>query len=153
MIEVHAIAEPSWIRTLVESVVLPAVTPHSFAGPLGYRYWPPDDPQNLKRRWLIAVYPAPGEYVGPTQYDGALVVSGFSLDVGEITRHFEQIDTVGWHAPAMYTGDLDGPRIIVEGEFLSNRVSLHVHREPPPSEPAAYRYNPVSGACQIPEAA
>src|SRR4051794_2137678 len=115
MLEEHRIREPSWIKALVEDVLLDSFEPLGFIGPLGYRWWEPGSPDNTFDGWQIAVFPTPNEVRGPVAEDGCKHVAGFQLDVGRIVGVMAGVDHLVWNAPAQYNGDLDGPELGIKG--------------------------------------
>lgn len=145
ILEEHQVVVPSWLPALVENVVLPAVTAHSIIGPLGYRWWGPDDADNEFDGWQVVVYPTPGEIRGNHAHDGAQFTSGLRLDVGAILGAFARVEDVVWNAPAHYTGDLDGPELHVRGDFLGKHVWLRFFCLPPSDEPSSCYLDPRTG--------
>lgn len=143
--EEHQVVVPPWLTALVEDVVLVAVDAHGLIGPLGYRWWGPQDAGNEFDGWQVVVYPTPGELRGG-QMDGAQFTSGLSLDVGGILNAFSKVDDVVWHAPAHYNGDLDGPELRVRGDFLGKRVWLRFFCLPPADEPSSFHVDPRTGS-------
>lgn len=144
-IEVHNVAEPEWIRTLVNDVLLAAFEPLGFIGQLGYRWWEPDNVYNTFAGWQIAVFPTPNEICGSHECDGRLSVNGFSLNIGSILNVFSSIKSVVWNAPTEYNGDLDGPELHVQGLFAGKHVWLRVFNIPPSDEPPSYCIDPAQG--------
>ena len=92
-IEEHVIDKPSWIDALVE-VVLESMIPLGFIGPLGYRWWEPENPNNGYEGWQIIVFPTPNEAVGG-KHDGFKYVSGFQLNMGKILSGFAGVKAGG----------------------------------------------------------
>src|ERR1051326_9637118 len=89
-IEEHAVAQPPWIESLV-ALVMEAMTPLGFIGPLGYSWWEPGNPDSLFDGWTLVVYPTPNEAIGG-EHDGALFVNGFRLDIAGILRQMQMIE-------------------------------------------------------------
>lgn len=145
MIEEHIIQEPSWIKTLIEDVVVDAVLPLGFIGPLGYRYWEPGNVNNHFDGWIVAVFPTPNEVKGPCDTDGSRFVAGFHLDLGKIVDVFRPVEELAWRMPVSYNGDLDGPELSVQGQFAGKHVWLRFFHMPPPDEPSSYYVDPVAG--------
>ena len=143
--EVHTIQEPAWLKALVEDVVVDAVVPLGFIGPLGYRYFEPQNPENSFDGWQVVIYPTPNEVRGPVANDGCKYVSGFCLDVGRIIEAMSQVDSVAWNAPVQYNGYLDGPEISVQGQFAGKHIWLRFFQLPPPDEPCFFYINPQTG--------
>lgn len=147
----HTVATPQWLVTFMDAVVIDCVSPMGFMGQLGYRYWPPDDANNPSSAWLVAVYPTPNEVRGQNRMDGAVFVSGFSLDVGKLIAAMGNVSDVVWNMPAKYNNDLDGPEISVRGTFAGKHVWLRFFHLPPPDEPPAFAVNPLtSEATELP---
>lgn len=150
MIVEHTVETPAWIKALVEDLT-ECVTPLGFIGPLGYRYWEPDDPQNPSEAWQVVVYPTPNEVRGTDRNDGAMFVSGFRLDVGRIIGMFCAVDELVWASPAKHSGDLDGPEISLRGRYTSKHVWVRFFSLPPRDEPPAFAVNPTTGtATELP---
>lgn len=150
MIAEHTVETPCWIKALVEDLT-DCVTPLGFIGPLGYRYWEPDDPANPADAWQLVVYPTPNEVRGPDANDGAMFVSGFRLDVGRIIGTFCEISEVVWSSPAKHGNNLDGPEISLKGRYTTKTVWLRFFSLPPPDEPPAYAVDPAAGtAVELP---
>jgi hypothetical protein len=143
--EVHTIEEPQWLRALVQDVLVDAVQPLGFIGPLGYRWWEPNNTENNFDGWQVAVYPTPNEVIGPTAFDGCKYVSGFRLNVWHILNCLTAVEGVAWHAPVQYNGYLDGPEISVRGMFAGKHVWIRFFQLPPPDEPASFLVNPATG--------
>src|SRR5688572_22041148 len=98
---------PFWIEALV-AIVADCIEAHTVMGSLGYWYSTEEEIVEL------VVYPTPVELVGGA-VDGAVVVSGFSLDLHTLQAAFEQVDAVHWCAHSMGPHDPEGPRISIEG--------------------------------------
>lgn len=141
--EIHTCEPPKWVDALVETV-LSAMTPLGFIGPLGYRLWEPTNPHNSFPGWMVSVFPTPNEWRGGAN-DGHRCVSGFCLDVTRILSAMSVVEKVGWSAPTLYNGDMDGPEVLIQGSFAGNHVLLRVFNLPPPDEPASYAVDPVRG--------
>lgn len=146
MIEEHVVDEPSWIKTLVEDIVLSSVLPYGFIGQLGYQYWEPGNINNVFDGWMVAVFPTPNEVRGACGVDGCRYVSGFELDLGKIVQSFCPLESLAWRMPASYNGDLDGPELSVQGHFAGKHVWLRFFHVPPTDEPSRYYVDPVKGA-------
>src|SRR4051812_22345516 len=125
-VEEHVVTPPAWMVALVEEVVLPAVTPTGAMGCLGYRWGGPAAAGNVFAGWQVAVYPLAAEIKAPGKYDGALMISGFSLDLHRIMTAFMAVESVVWQAVAQYNGPLEGPCLDVQGTFLGERLLLRV---------------------------
>lgn len=143
--EVHTILEPLWLRSFIEDVVIDAVTPLGFIGPLGYRWWEPGNSANPFDGWQIVVYPTPNEVRGPVVHDGCKYVSGFRLNVGHIIGVMTTVEAVVWNAPVQYNGDLDGPEVGVQGMYAGKHVWLRFFQMPPPDEPCSFFVDPATG--------
>lgn len=150
MIVEHTVETPAWIKALVEDLAA-CVMPLGFIGPLGYRYWEPDDPQNQSEAWQLVVYPTPNEIRGSDRNDGAVFVSGFRLDVGRIVGMFCNVDEIVWATPARFSGNLDGPEISLKGRYTTKQIWLRFFHLPPPDESPAFAVNPQTGtATELP---
>lgn len=145
-IEEHISEKPSWIDALVENV-LDAMFPLGFIGPLGYRWWEPENPNNGFDGWQIVVFPTPNEAAGG-KHDGCKYVSGFHLNISQILASFNVVKAVVWNSPAQYNGDLDGPEFYIQGQFAGKDVWLRVFNLPPPDEPCSYVVNLETGAAR-----
>lgn len=145
MLEEHTVREPTWIRTLVDDVVMEAITPLGTIGPLGFRYWPPGQEDNTFDGWQVVIYPTPNEVRGPVPGDGCKTVSGFKLDVARIIGVMNHVDSVVWMSPVRYNGDLDGPEVSLRGTFIGKRVWLRFFHLPPADEPCTTAVNPATG--------
>ena len=141
----HVVVTPTWIKVLVDDVLLDAVAPYGFIGPLGYRYTGPGESGNSFDGWTLFVYPVPSEIRGADQLDGAQFVSGFELDISRIIRNMAAIEEVVWRAPAKYNRELDGPEISVRGRFAEKRVWIRFFNLPPSDEPPAFAVDPATG--------
>ncbi len=147
----HTIQTPGWISALVEDVLVGCVLPLGFAGPIGYRYWPPDDQTNPSAAWLIVAYPTPSVVRGQDAADGAVFVSGFRFDVATLIKAMGDVSEVVWCSPAGSGNNLDGPEISVRGTFLGKDVWIRFFSLPPPDEPPAYAVDPRTGeATELP---
>lgn len=142
----HVLQRPAWLESLVD-VVLDAVEPFGFFGSLGYCWWGPGDPGNSFQGWKVIVYPLPLEASGGSN-DGCRVVTGFGMRLGSVLAAFSQFDqeTLAWHSPVQYNGNLDGPAISVQGSFANKRVWLRILSVPPADEATAYLIDMASGA-------
>lgn len=134
----HTVITPAWITTLVNDLLVDAFVPLGFIGPLGFRYWAPQE----GGAWEVAVYPLPSEIRGSDKNDGNLFVSGFRLDLMKVLKALTDVEEVAWHSPARYNNDLDGPEISVRARFVGKPVNLRIFHMPPPDEPPAFAYNP-----------
>lgn len=147
-IESHTYAQPAWITALVEEVVVPAVTPLGFIGPLGFRFWEPDSPGNPGDAWQIVVFPTANLVCGSHKNDGGTFVAGFRLNIGLILNTIGHVNSVVWNSPASYNGTLDGPEIDIRGKFVGKVIWLRLFSLPPPDEPPAFRVNPQTAEVQ-----
>jgi len=138
----HTVQTPDWIKALVENVLIECVTPLGFMGPLGYRYWEPDNNDNAAKCWQVVVFPTPNEVRGQDKLDGAVFVSGFRFDVLRLMGAFSDVEDVVWCSPAKYNGTLDGPELSVRGLFLGKHVWVRFFHLPPPDESPAYAVDP-----------
>lgn len=141
--EEHIVDRPVWVDTLVEQVAR-ALEPHEFFGPLSYRLWEPDNPNNANAGWTLAVFPTPWECRGGP-HDGAAAVSGFDLNVRSLMSVFSEVNSVAWRMPTRYNGDLDGPELGIRGTFAGRDVWLRLFHAPPPDEPVSHVYEAATG--------
>lgn len=149
MIETHGPAEPpAWLRALVEDVVLEAVTPLGFVGPLGYRWLPPGEPANQYDGWQVCVFPTPNEAAGGP-HDGCKYVDGIEVDLTAVLGALAAVEKVVWHASVRYNGELDGPEVSIRGQFANRRVWLRLFHVPPSDEPAAYLVDQRTGEARV----
>jgi hypothetical protein len=144
-LEEHTIREPSWIKALVYDVIVDAVQPLGFIGPLGYYWWQPGNDHNVFDGWQVVVFPAPYEIRGTSPHDGNKSVSGFRLNFSSILEVLSSVESVVWHSPVRYNGDLDGPELSVQGQFAGKRVWLRFFNLPPPDEPCSHYVDPTTG--------
>ena len=127
---------PEWIQNLIQDIG-DRFQPLGFIGQLGFRYLPPDSPQNTTQRWLIGVYLVPYELSGGKQ-DGVAVVAGFGFDLLPLLTIFSGITTLEWRVPRSYTDGLSGPELWLEGRYRGTEsVQLHVYAECPADELSA----------------
>jgi hypothetical protein len=149
--EEHVVSTPQWIVTLMDEVVVDCVRPMGFIGHLGYRFWSPDDPTNPSTSWVVVAYPTANEVRGQNRLDGAMFVSGFSLDVGRLLASLTPVAEVVWNMPAKYNNSLDGPELSVRGQFAGKHVWLRFFHLPPPDESPAFAVDPLtSEATELP---
>lgn len=143
---VHVAEEPAWVPALVDLVVQ-AISPHDFFGPLAYRLWEPsEDEDGDLNCWVLAVFPTPYECKGGSG-DGALAVPGFTIDQLVLQAAFSELNSVVWHMPTRYNSDLDGPELRLRGTFCGRDVWLRVFHTPPPDEVPTHVYEPATGRC------
>lgn len=147
-IKINEIQSPHWIKALIEEVVIEAIQPDTFMGPLRYHWWEPGNQGNSFDGWQVVTYPTANEVRGPAAADGCSFVAGMSLDVSKIMKAMSKVDDVWWKMPARSTGYLDGPSIGVSGDFAGRHILLRVYHLPPPNDPPAFFYNPNTGAVQ-----
>jgi hypothetical protein len=127
---------PEWVQDLMQAVA-DNVRPLGFIGQFGFRYLPPDVPENRTQRWLIGIYLVPHELTGGSN-DGAAVVSGFCLNIHALLSLFSIVSTLEWRVPRRYTDGLTGPEVWLEGLYRGTQsVQLHIYAEPPSDEAPA----------------
>ena len=127
---------PEWVKDLIREVS-EEIRPLGFIGQIGFRYLPPDVPQNTLKHWVIGVYLVPHELAGGS-HDGAAAVSGFCLNIFKVIALFSELLTLEWRVPRGYTDGLAGPEVWLEGLYRGKqRVQLHVYADPPSDEAPA----------------
>ena len=109
------------LQALVEAVAS-CMEAHSAMGAMGWRYL--EDDAFVER----VVYATPVELVAG-EYDGAIVMPGFSLDVQALQEVFERITALQWHVQGFGPGDDDGPHLSIEGTYQGHHVWLRVLAE------------------------
>ncbi len=122
---------PQWLTSLVDGVGN-CMEAHCAAGSLAFRWGSEDD------FWEVTVYCTPGEAVGGAE-DGAVLVSGFSLDLLELTSLFEELTDSHWQAHSFGPHDHTGPHISVEGMYRGHHVYLQVLVEAPENEEPGFK--------------
>lgn len=127
---------PEWVKDLIREVA-DEIRPLGFIGQIGFRYLPPNVPQNTLKHWVIGVYLVPHELSGGRQ-DGAAAVSGFCLNILKVIALFSELLTLEWRVPRGYTDGLAGPEVWLEGLYRgTQRVQLHIYADPPSDEAPA----------------
>ena len=116
----------AWMTELVEAVA-GCMEVHSAAGPVGWRYHEEDDLVEL------VIYATPVELLGG-EYDGTIVLPGFSLDVQALESLFERVTALLWRAQGLGPNDVAGPCLSVEGVYRGHPVWLRVLAEAPDDE-------------------
>lgn len=119
---------PDWLETLVD-LIGSAMEPHSFAGPLGYRYHHDAEDEV----WEVIVYPVPVSLEDGSE-DGAIVAPGFTLDLMPVLDAFEALEAVYWIAHS-FPYDALSPSVAIEGRYQQHDVSVQVLAEAPEDEP------------------
>lgn len=142
----HAMVMPSWLQDLM-SKVADSVEPLGAMGPIGYRWLEPNSAFNLDIAWLLAVYPTPYEVAGGSN-DGQLMCPGFKLNLQNLLNFFTNVQTVAWRSPSVYTGDLDGPEIVIRGIVAEHPVHVRFFSIPPDDEKPSVVVNIASGECK-----
>ena len=120
----HLEALACWAQALVDEVST-CMEIGSPMGPLGYRY--ANDVDFVE----LTVYPTPVELVGGAE-DGGIVDPDFHLDLGELTKVFDEVVHFGWKALGLL--DEEGSQISVEGKFRGQDVFVQVLARPPEGE-------------------
>ncbi len=142
------VAVPDWIQNLIQDIG-DRFHPLGFIGQLGFRYLPPDSPQNTAQRWLIGVYLVPYELSGGQQ-DGGVAVAGFAFDLLPLLTIFSGITTLEWRVPRGYTDGLSGPELWLEGQYRGTEsVQLHVYAECPADELPTLVLDVVTGVLRV----
>jgi hypothetical protein len=116
----------AWMTDLVETVA-GCMEAHSPMGAVGWRYQEEDELVEL------VVYPTPVALVGG-EYDGVIVMPGFSLDVQALQAVFERVTDLHWHAQGFGPDDEDGPHFSLEGTYQGHLVWLRVLAQAPDDE-------------------
>jgi hypothetical protein len=122
---------PAWMESLVDTVI-DCMEPHHGLGPLGFSWG------NESDFWEICVYPTPAELIGGAE-DGAVVNPGFSLDVQELCRAFEDLRAVSWQAHPLGPHDHDAPNVSFEGDYDGHDVWMRVLSAAPPDEEPGFK--------------
>lgn len=144
--DIHVVEEPHWVGALLD-VVVNALTPHDFCGPLAYRLWEPDSRvDGDEPHWVLAVFPTLHERRDGAA-DGAPTASGFTVDQLSLQEAFSSITSVAWNMPVRYNTDLDGPELRIRGVFCGRDVWLRLFHLPPPDEPVSCVFDSVAGRC------
>ena len=112
-----------WIEALAELVVND-IEAHSPMGPMKW------EKQGGGER---VVYPAPVELVGGAD-DGAIVITGFSLDLYELLAAFDHVTGLQGYAHGLGPYNHDGPHLSLEGVYQGHEVWLGVLADPPEGE-------------------
>jgi hypothetical protein len=120
-----------WAQALVDEVST-CMEVGSPMGPLGYRYRIDEDLVELM------VYATPVELVGGPD-DGGLVDPEFHLDVGELSKVFDEVVHIGWNALGL--NEEEGSFISVEGKFRGQDVFLQVLARAPEDEEPGLKLN------------
>ena len=115
-----------WLEALVEAAAS-CMQAHSATGPVGYRYSQEDDLTE------VIVYPTPVELIGGEE-DGALVTSGFTLDIQSLLSAFEQVTAIHWESRAFYPSDPTGAKVAIDAFYQGHSVWLQILAEPPDDE-------------------
>ena len=118
---------PSWWITELVEAVAGCMEVHSAAGPVGWRYHEEEDLVDL------IVYATPVELLGG-EYDGTIVLPGFSLDVQALQSLFDRVSALTWKAQGLGPHDDDGPCLSVEGVYRGHLIGLRVLAEAPEDE-------------------
>ncbi len=123
-----------WMTELVEAVA-DCMESHSAAGPVGWRYHEEDDLVDL------VIYATPVELLGG-EYDGTIVLPGFSLDVQALQNLFERVTALNWKAQGLGPHDDVGPCLSVEGVYRGHLIWLRVLAEAPEDEEPGLEIDP-----------
>jgi len=121
-----------WLQHLVRAVA-DVMEVDSPTGPLGCRYLKEDG------HWLVDIYPTPVELVGGA-VDGEVVVAGFTLSVEGLREAFDRLDELAWR-PIPFPSEDEGPKLIVDGVFREQQVSLQILAYPPEGEEPGIKVN------------
>ena len=115
-----------WLDSLVE-LAASCMEAHSGLGTVGYRSTEEADLTE------VLVYPTPVELVGGEE-DGALVVSGFTLDIQTLTSAFEQVIAIYWYSRSLGLYDFPGANVSIEGRYQGHSVWMQILADPPEDE-------------------
>jgi hypothetical protein len=88
----------------------------------------------------LVVYPTPVELVGGA-VDGAVVASGYSLDLRTLQAAFDQIDALYWQTHSLGSHDHEGPHLSLEGVYRGHQVWLRVLSDPPEDAEPSIRFD------------
>ena len=117
----------AWLSKFVEAVS-DCMEAHSAAGPVGWRVYEEDD-DTVE----LLIYAMPVELMGG-EYDGSIVLPGFSLDVQALQSLFERVTALDWKAQGFGPGDDVGPCLSLEGIYQGHVIWLRVLAEAPEDE-------------------
>jgi hypothetical protein len=106
-------------------IIAHCIEVHSPTGPLGWRYLEEEDYAELE------VYPTLVEIVGG-EWDGDLVLAGFSLDVSDLLAAFSKVDAIHWSSQGI--ADDEGAHLSIEGIYEGHDIWLRILAEPPEDE-------------------
>lgn len=124
---------PAWLEALIDTVSH-CIEAHNLMGPLAYWYGTEEELTEL------VIFPTPVELVGGAT-DGAVVVSGFSLDVQGLQAAFERVDALYWQAHSLGPHDGEGPHLSLEGVYQGHEVWLRLLADPPEEVEPGLRFD------------
>lgn len=136
---------PDWVSDLIGAVAA-GFHPEVVCGPLGYIWIPPKDQM---QPWRLSVFPTPGEIAEAGPEDGEITVPGFRLTLTPILKKFSPIPRVDWRAPSQYTGELDGPGVVIRGRVHGRRLILSVFDEPPAAFKPTVIFDRIRGKTRL----
>lgn len=116
---------PRWVRTLVKEVRAGMETNDPIA-PLGFRV------EKDAEGWMICVYPRMNELLYGVK-DGKRTVPGFRLCLNALMYLFDDLPHIEWETPTEFTGNYDGPCVVLDGVVQGRPVELLVFDQPPPT--------------------
>ncbi len=107
----------AWLSEFVEAVS-DCMESHSAAGPVGWRVYEEDD-DTVE----LLIYAMSVELMGG-EYDGTIVLPGFSLDVQALQSLFERVTALDWKAQGLGPSDDAGPCLSIEGIYQGDLSTL-----------------------------
>jgi hypothetical protein len=117
---------PDWFNGLLEAIT-EGFKPEISCGPLGYVWTPPTWQHNM---WKLRVFPTSAEVLGGAQ-DGQIEYPGFQLELQGIIDEFQEYPEITWNVPSEWTGELDGPGVVLQGRVAGEDLLLGIFAEPP----------------------
>lgn len=139
---------PKWIDQVVEAVrdtMSPLDGSHIAA--VGVRVEGP----TKEGGWVVFVFPQCNEMLGG-RHDGRIMPPAMSLCVtGLLQRVFDLHDVhIDWNVPNEFSGDFDGPHLVLDGRYKANNalLTVTVFDEPPHDEPLGAKVNTYTGQIQ-----
>ena len=118
---------PAWLADLANHVAT-EMYPIDLLAPLGCHYHLNDEIPGGQCE--ITVFAASTEIVGG-EFDGKHQPSKFCLDLRNMLKHFDQIETFHWQTAPVAEDDELGAHVSIEGEYQGQSVWLRVVAEAP----------------------
>jgi hypothetical protein len=116
----------AWLPDFVEAVGDCMEAQSTTTGPVGWRYHEEDLVD-------LVIDATPMERLGG-EYDGTIVLPGFSLDVQVFQRLFERATVLNWYAQGLGPKDHEDACISIEGVYCGHAMWLWVLAEAPEDE-------------------